>query len=215
VKCVVENASYNTFFSLMEEPSERKPVSSGAGSARVREMSIITQRGDDGMTDLMFGKRISKTSLRFSALGTIDELNAVIGLARASGCGGHLEILDRVQNLLFSLMGQLACLPEDAETYLEKGYSVVSSDNLEWLVETAGGIEKETPKLTHWAVPGAEGSMYCAHLDHARAVARRAERHVLELHDTEGGVPKTVRVFLNRLSDLMWILARSAGVDGE
>ncbi|MGJ8644183.1 MAG: cob(I)yrinic acid a,c-diamide adenosyltransferase [Luteolibacter sp.] len=174
-------------------------------------MSIITQRGDAGMTDLMFGKRIAKTSLRFAALGTIDELNAVIGLARASEAGGeNVNIFDRVQNLLFSLMGQLACLPEDAEAYVEKGYSIVSEDELKWLVETAVGIEKETPKLTHWAVPGAEGSMYCAHLDHARAVARRAERHVLELHETEGGVPETVRVFLNRLSDLMWILARSA-----
>lgn len=178
-------------------------------------MSIITQRGDDGMTDLMFGKRIAKTSLRFAALGTIDELNAVIGLARVSADGGgNTEIFDRVQNLLFSLMGQLACLPEDAETYVEKGYAVVSGNDLEWLVETAVGIEKETPKLTHWAVPGAEGSMYCAHLDHARAVARRAERHVLELHEAEGGVPDTVRVFLNRLSDLMWIMARSVGVKG-
>lgn len=192
--------------------SERKSVSSGVGSASISEMSIITQRGDDGMTDLMFGKRIAKTSLRFAALGTIDELNAVIGLARASEVGGgNVEIFDRVQNLLFSLMGQLACLPEDAETYVEKGYAVVSDDDLEWLVGTAVGIEKGTPKLTHWAVPGAEGSMYCAHLDHARAVARRAERHVLELHETEGGVPKTVRVFLNRLSDLMWIMARSTG----
>ncbi|MEP4808491.1 MAG: cob(I)yrinic acid a,c-diamide adenosyltransferase, partial [Luteolibacter sp.] len=167
-------------------------------------MSIITQRGDHGMTDLMFGKRINKTSLRFAALGTIDELNAVIGLARAAG-GERAEvaIFDRVQNLLFSLMGQLACLPEDVPSYTEKGYSTVSNDDLEWLVETAVGIEKETPKLTHWAIPGAEGSMYCAHLDHARAVARRAERHVLELHETEGGVPETVRIFLNRLSDLM------------
>lgn len=173
-------------------------------------MSIITKRGDDGMTDLMFGKRIAKTSPRFAALGTIDELNAAIGLARAAG-GDHEEILDRVQNLLFSLMGQLACLPEDVETYVERGYSVVSPDDLKWLVETAVCIEEVTPKLTHWAVPGAEGSMYCAHLDHARAVARRAERYVLELHETEGGVPETVRVFLNRLSDAMWILARSAG----
>lgn len=176
-------------------------------------MSIISKRGDDGMTDLMFGKRIAKTSQRFAALGTIDELNAVIGLARASESGAvHVDLFDRVQNLLFSLMGQLACLPEDTETYVDKGYSMVSVDDLKWLVETAVGIEEKTPKLTHWAVPGAEGLMYCAHLDHARAVARRAERHVLELHEAEGGVPETVRVFLNRLSDLMWIMARSAGV---
>jgi len=172
-------------------------------------MSIITQRGDDGETDLMFGKRIAKTSLRFSALGTIDELNAAIGLARAADAEGkHTAILDRVQNLLFALMGQLACLPEDQGRYLEKGYSSVTAADLEWITETAREIEDAGVKFTHWAVPGAEGSMARAHLDFARTVARRAERDVLVLHQDGGEVPETVRLFLNRISDLMWILAR-------
>ena len=64
-------------------------------------------------------------------------------------------------------------------------------------------------KLTHWAVPGAEGSMTRAHLDVARTVARRAERDALLLHEDGGEVPETVRLFLNRLSDLLWILARA------
>jgi len=172
-------------------------------------MSIITQRGDDGETDLMFGKRIAKTSLRFSALGTIDELNAAIGLARAADAEGkHTAILDRVQNLLFALMGQLACLPEDQGRYSEKGYSSVTAADLEWITETAREIEDAGVKFTHWAVPGAEGSMARAHLDFARTVARRAERDVLVLHQDGGEVPETVRLFLNRISDLMWILAR-------
>jgi len=172
-------------------------------------MSIITQRGDDGQTDLMFSRRIAKTSLRFIALGTIDELNASIGLARASDAESlNTEILDRVQNLLFALMGQLACLPEDQQKYREKGYSAVTSEDLEWLTETAKGIEDAGVKFTHWAVPGAEGSMARAHLDLARTVARRAERYVLALHEDGGEVPEIVRIFLNRLSDLMWILAR-------
>jgi len=175
-------------------------------------MSIITQRGDDGMTDLMFGRRIAKTSLRFTALGSIDELNASIGLARAAdGEGKHTEILDRVQNLLFALMGQLACLPEDTGKYLEKGYSCVTEADLEWLNETAKAIESEGVRFTHWAVPGAEGSMARAHLDLARTIARRAERQVLMVHQEEGEVPSVVRIFLNRVSDLMWILARSEG----
>ena len=174
------------------------------------EMSIITQRGDDGETDLMFGKRIAKTSLRFTALGTIDELNAALGLARASDAEeNNTVILDRVQNLLFALMGQLACLPEDQAKYLEKGYSSVTPVDLEWLTETARGIEDTGVKLTHWAVPGAEGSMTRAHLDVARTVARRAERDALLLHEDGGEVPQTVRLFLNRLSDLLWILARA------
>ena len=177
-----------------------------------KEMSIITKRGDDGMTDLMIGKRIAKTSIRFAALGAIDELNAAIGLARAADVEGkNTLILDRVQNLLFGLMGQLACLPEDVAQYVEKGYAIVSEEDLDWLTETAREIEASGVKFTHWAVPGAEGSIARAHLDLARTVARRAERHVLELHEAEGGVPEVVRLFLNRTSDLMWILARKEG----
>ena len=173
-------------------------------------MSIITQRGDDGETDLMFGKRVAKTSPRFSALGTIDELNAALGLARAAdGEGRHTEILDRVQNLLFALMGQVACLPEDQGKYAERGYSAVGAGDLEWLTETARGIESAGVRMTHWAVPGAEGSVARAHLDFARTVARRAERDVLLLHEGGGEVPEVVRLFLNRLSDLLWILARA------
>lgn len=175
-----------------------------------KEMSIITRRGDDGTTDLMFGRRISKTSLRCAALGAVDELNAAIGLARAADTEGrHVEILDRVQNLLFGLMGQLACLPEDRETYREKGYSALGEQDVEWLTGTAKRIEEAGVRFTHWAVPGAEGSMARAHLDHARTVSRRAEREVVLLHEDGGEVPETVRVFLNRVSDLLWILARS------
>ena len=172
-------------------------------------MSIITQRGDDGWTDLMFGHRVAKTSLRFIALGTIDELNAAIGLARASDVEGrHTEILDRLQNLLFSLMGQLACLPGDQEKYRKNGYSAVTPEDLLWLTETAKRIENAGVKFTHWVVPGSEGSMARAHLDFARTVTRRAERCVLALHEDGGEVPEIIRIFLNRLSDLMWILAR-------
>lgn len=173
-------------------------------------MSIITKRGDKGETDLMFGKRIAKTSLRIAALGAIDELNAALGLARAADTGGdHTEVIDRVQNLLFGLMGQIACLPEDIEAYGEKGYAALTESDLDWLTETARGVEAKGVRFTHWAVPGAEGSMARAHLDHARTVSRRAERHMLLLDEDGGEIPETVRLFLNRLSDLLWILARA------
>lgn len=173
-------------------------------------MSIITKRGDEGETDLMFGKRISKTSLRIETLGAIDELNAALGLARAAdGEGRQVEVLDRVQNLLFGLMGQLACLPEDQAKYEEKGYAKVTEADLDWLVEVALEREKAGVKFTHWAVPGAEGSMARAHLDYARTISRRAERCALKLHEGGESVPEVVRLFLNRLSDLLWILARS------
>lgn len=172
-------------------------------------MSIITKRGDDGDTDLMFGKRIAKSSLRIAALGAIDELNAALGLVRAADTEGrHTAVIDRIQNLLFGLMGELACVPEDLERYLEKGYASLKEVDLEWLTETAKEAEAKGVRFTHWAVPGAEGSMARAHLDHARTVSRRAERHLLMLHESGGEVPLTVRLFLNRLSDALWILAR-------
>ena len=172
-------------------------------------MSIITKRGDDGETDLMFGKRIAKTSLRIAALGAIDELNAALGLVRAADTEGrHTAVIDRIQNLLFGLMGELACVPGDLERYREKCYAALKEADLEWLTETAQEAEAKGVRYTHWAVPGAEGSTARAHLDHARTVSRRAERHLLMLHESGGEVPLTVRLFLNRLSDALWILAR-------
>ena len=173
-------------------------------------MSIITKRGDKGETDLMFGKRIAKTSARIAALGAIDELNAALGLARAADGGGrHTAVIDRVQNLLFGLMGELACLPEDLGKYRENGYAALTEEDLDWLTATAEGAEAKGVRLPYWAVPGAEGSMSRAHLDHARTVSRRAERHLLMLHESGGEVPLTARLFLNRLSDALWILARA------
>lgn len=173
-------------------------------------MSIITKRGDNGETDLMFGKRISKTSLRIAALGAMDELNAALGLARAADTEGrHREVIDRVQNLLFGLMGELACLPDDLEKYREKSYAALKDEDLDWITATAKAAEAKGVRFTHWAVPGAEGSMARAHLDFARTVARRAERHLLMLHESDGEVSLTIRLFLNRLSDTLWILARS------
>jgi cob(I)alamin adenosyltransferase len=173
-------------------------------------MSIITKRGDDGSTDLMFGKRISKTSTRIATLGAIDELNASLGLARAADtAGNHTETIDKVQNLLFGLMGELACEPGDEAKYHEKGYAALKQADLDWLTEVALAAEARGVRFTHWAVPGAECSMARAHLDLARTVSRRAERHLLMLHEESGTVPPVIRLFLNRLSDLLWILARA------
>jgi cob(I)alamin adenosyltransferase len=117
-------------------------------------------------------------------------------------------VIDRIQNLLFGLMGELACLPDDLGKYREKGYAALTEADLDWLTETAKEAEQKGVRYTHWAVPGAEGSMARAHLDYARTVSRRAERHLLMLHESGGEVPLTVRLFLNRLSDALWILAR-------
>jgi cob(I)alamin adenosyltransferase len=176
-------------------------------------MSIITGRGDSGETDLLFSKRIPKTSLRIEALGNVDELNAALGLARAAAHHAEwISLIDEIQARLVGLMGQLACLPEDAARYAEKNYAALTQPDLDWLVEKARAYEAMGVRFTGWARPGAEGSIARAGLDFARAVARRAERSVLALHESGEPVPMVVRLFFNRLSDLLWILAR---VDSE
>lgn len=175
-------------------------------------MSIITGRGDDGETDLLFGRRVAKTSLRVEVLGTVDELNAALGWARAAGLLEEVErIIDRVQQDLVGLMGQLACLPEDAGSYRDKGFARVEEEQVAWLEQRAREFEGRGIRFSGWARPGLEHSLGRAGMDLARGVARRAERRVWELHQQQGGVPETVRLYFNRLSDLLWILARAEG----
>ena len=174
-------------------------------------MSITTGRGDSGETDLLFNRRVAKTSLRVAALGDVDELDAALGLARAASRDADvIALIDRVQGLLVGLMGQLACLPEDEALYQKKGYASLSEADLEWIVSEAKTREARGIKFKGWARPGMEGSMERAGLDFARSVTRRAERGVLALHESGETVPERVRLFFNRLSDLLWILAHAA-----
>lgn len=173
-------------------------------------MSIVTKRGDDGETDLLFGRRSCKAGLRVEALGAVDELNSALGLARASGLAEEMEsVIDHVQEKLVGLMGQLACLPEDAGKYREKGYARVVADDVSWLEERASDYESRGIRFVGWARPGAEHSMAKAGLDFARSIARRAERQVWALHQEEGPLEEPVRLYFNRLSDLLWLMARA------
>lgn len=169
-------------------------------------MSIITGRGDSGETDLLFGRRIAKTSLRVAALGCVDEVNAALGLARAATADAEIvTLIDAVQERLIGLMGQLACLPEDEDRYQ---LASVGPADVEWLLGEARKYEARGIRFSGWAKPGAEGSLARAGLDFARTMARRAERAVLAVHESGEPVPEPVRLFFNRLSDLLWILAR-------
>lgn len=172
-------------------------------------MSIITRRGDSGDTDLLFGKRIAKTSHRITALGDIDELNAALGLARASaGESETTTVIDAIQQRLVGLMGQLACTPDDADRYREKNFPAIGAVDVVWIESVAHAFEARGVRFADWARPGAEGSLARAALDFARSVGRRAERSVLELHQSGEPVDLQIRLFFNRLSDLLWILAR-------
>lgn len=159
---------------------------------------------------MLFGRRIAKTALRMEALGAVDELNSALGMARAAGPGGEIEaVIDGVQSRLVGLMGQLACLPQDTERYEAAGFVPMKVSDVEWLVNAARVFEERGVKFTGWARPGAEGSVARAALDFARTVARRAERAILALHESGEEVPETVRLFFNRVSDVMWIMARA------
>jgi cob(I)alamin adenosyltransferase len=171
-------------------------------------MSIMTKRGDDGKTDLLYGHRIAKTSQRVETLGAIDELNASIGLARCHGDAGLAEELDWLQEKLVGLMGELATLPEDLARYQKDGMPQVTTEDVAILEERGQAIEDAGVSFKGWARPGASGSQTAAFLDRARTVSRRAERALLTLQvEGEAEVPK-VALFLNRLSDYLWLLAR-------
>lgn len=173
-------------------------------------MSITTKRGDDGHTDLMFGKRVPKNFPRVEAYGTVDELNSLLGVVRHSGISEESgDILGEVQKRLIPMMGELATLEEDMPRYAEKGYGRVTEEDVNWLETKAAHWEKECDlRFRGWAIPGKEGSLGSAQMDLARSVCRRAERRIagLRLDGTLGNTH--IALFLNRLSDLLWILAR-------
>lgn len=170
-------------------------------------MSIVTKRGDDGETDLLFGRRISKSEDRVEAIGAVDELNAALGVVRVLGARQQLhELIDAMQMKLIGVMGELAVDPADAEAYERSGLAGVSEDDVAGLEALVAEIESEVPPPSGWVRPGAAENRVAAYLDVARTVCRRAERRVLALGD---GVPnRQVTLYLNRTSDALWLLAR-------
>lgn len=171
-------------------------------------MSIVTKTGDGGTTALMYNKRVPKHHPRVAAYGTVDELNAALGLARSSTTEKFVsENLFSIQKDLVVLMGELCVQPEDLPRYLKDGFSPVTpalTTKLETLVRE---IEAQNVSFKDWATPGANPGS--ATLDVARTVCRRAERGVCALNDAEKVNPEII-IYLNRLSDLLWLLARWA-----
>ena len=166
--------------------------------------SIATKKGDSGETDLLFARRVPKTHPRVAVVGALDELNAALGVARATAVSDEVaSLVPKIQDALTGLMGETGILPEDAQRYRDAGYQLVSETDLAVLDEAITTIERDHP-ATGWAQPGATGSAPSAHLDLARTTCRRAERTLWET-DENPGLPA---VYLNRLSDLLWLLAR-------
>lgn len=170
-------------------------------------MSIVTKTGDQGSTALMYNRRVSKCHPRVEAYGAVDELNAALGLARAATEDELVrESLTWIQQDLVRLMGELATAVEDLPRYVKDGHEPVAASmtqRLEWLV---GNIEAAQVSPGGWAMPGT--NMASGALDVARTVCRRAERRACALQDTGQLQNPEIIIYLNRLSDLLWLLAR-------
>lgn len=167
-------------------------------------MKIYTRTGDDGTTGLFGGARVKKASLRVDAYGTVDELNASIGVARATTLEAFVDgVLAQVQADLFTLGAELATAPGKENKLSMKLVAAGDAARLEEAIDVA---EKDLTALRTFVLPG--GSPQAAALHLARTVCRRAERAVLAMDD--GEPRRELVVYLNRLSDLLFVLARRA-----
>lgn len=167
---------------------------------------IYTRTGDAGDTSLFGGERVRKDDLRVSAYGTIDELNAVIGLVRAAGAVHEIDsVLERLQHHLFDLGAELAT--PDATSAAAAHAGRMTADRVAALEQEIDRFEARLPPLREFVLPG--GTAAAAALHHARTVARRAEREIVTLAAREPLNPELLK-YVNRLSDLLFVLARAA-----
>ena len=170
-------------------------------------MSIATKKGDDGTTGLMYNRRVPKTDARVEAYGSVDELNAALGLARATAQQDFIrENLLRIQKDLVIVMGELATQPEDLPRYVKGGFSIVTPELTKKIDELVVEIESQNISFKGWATPGA--NLNSAALDVARTTCRRAERRVCALQEANQLHNSEIIIYLNRLSDALWLLAR-------
>lgn len=170
-------------------------------------MSIVTKTGDHGTTGLMYGRRVAKNHPRVEACGTLDELNAALGLARSLAAADFVrQNLLWIQKSLVKVMGEIGVLPEDLPRYIQAGHAPVGSELAAKIEAIVKEIEAQNITFQGWATPGATPAS--AALDVARTVCRRGERRVFDLQ-ASGDLPNhEILVFLNRLSDLLWLFAR-------
>ena len=170
-------------------------------------MSIVTKRGDRGTTALMYNRQVSKCHPRVEAYGAVDELNAALGLARAAAEHDLLrERLASLQKDLVLLMGELATAMEDLPRYVKDGHSLVTPVLTAMLEKWIKELEAANVPAKGWATPGANTAS--ASLDLARTICRRAERRVCALQEASQLDNPEIVIYLNRLSDLLWLLAR-------
>jgi cob(I)alamin adenosyltransferase len=175
--------------------------------ARLDDMKIYTKTGDQGQTGLFGGGRVSKDDPRVEAYGDVDELNAVLGLARALEMMPRIdEVLVPIQRDLFSI-GALLSTPDLEKMHDHLAKAQVDDGRIRELEQAIDACDRELEPLRAFIVPG--GTSKAAALHVARTVCRRAERRVIHLQRNVE-IPQIVVIYLNRLSDLLFTLARVA-----
>jgi cob(I)alamin adenosyltransferase len=172
-------------------------------------MSIATRKGDTGTTGLLHGQRVPKDHPQIEAVGAFDELNVEVGAARLHSKDPEVDsLLKAVQGTLIAVMGEIACAEEDAEGHSKSKFVRLGDEDLKLLDGCLAGLEAKGLKFDGWATPGANASALA--FDRARVAARRAERRLAALPPGGRELRPLLLQWTNRLSDVLWLLARKA-----
>ena len=170
-------------------------------------MKIYTKTGDKGFTSLIGGTRVAKHHIRIESYGTVDELNSFIGLIADQDIASHdKEILKQIQDRLFTIGSSLAADPEKSRMVIPD----LHTEDVELLEKEMDKMNETLPELKHFILPGGSNMISYCHI--ARCVCRRAERLTVHLAE-ESKVDEKVNIYLNRLSDYLFTLARKLGND--
>lgn len=171
-----------------------------------KEIRIYTKTGDDGTTGLVGGSRVKKYDPRLEAYGTVDELNAQLGMLRSYDLSGDvIQLLIEIQNKLFNIGSRLAS--DEKGDGFTKDLSITEA-NITQLERGIDEFEKELPGLTQFILPGGDVVVSQCHI--ARTVCRRAERRIVEFSEQQKVQPEIIK-YINRLSDFLFVLARKLG----
>jgi len=173
----------------------------------IKGMKIYTKTGDKGQTSLIGGTRVAKYHLRIEAYGTVDELNSYIGLIMCQNIDAHhQQLLKEIQDRLFTVGSSLAADPEKSKMKIPD----LHDSDVTLLENEMDAMNESLPALKHFILPGGNTVVSYCHI--ARCVCRRAERLTVELAENSF-VDERVTVYLNRLSDYLFVLARKLNID--
>ncbi len=173
-----------------------------------KQMKIYTKKGDSGITSLFGGKKISKSDIRIEAYGTVDELNSYLGIIIALTNNISIEKdLLKIQKRLFDLGAILATNPDKPELI-----QTFNAESINFLEDKIDKMDKELTSLKNFILPS--GSLLISHTHVARTICRRAERRVVAIPDKNQNYKDSI-IFLNRLSDYLFVLARKFSKDSK